>query len=165
MRPGARMPISVIWGYRNKFKEDIILQPHNKVTFYTPEFHNPQQMNRILIDCSVEGTPHGEMHRQPPQVIWVCVGENTDDGLSGCRPTFPILYFTSSPLTRTSVLSGMIARTGGQLLQQHPHFLSFLQAWVDRPLPLELAVDVATHFEHHLGHPAEVDGFVRGVKE
>jgi hypothetical protein len=40
----GRDAVSVIWGYGNEFKEDVTLQPHNKVAFYTPEFHNPQQM-------------------------------------------------------------------------------------------------------------------------
>jgi hypothetical protein len=78
--------LHVIWAYGNKFKEDVTLQPHNTVAFYTPEFHNPQQMNRILLDCNVEGTPDGETHRRPLQVIWVRVGENTDDGLRGGPP-------------------------------------------------------------------------------
>jgi hypothetical protein len=59
----------VIWGYGNEFKEDVTLQPHNKVAFYTPEFHNSQQMNQIQLDCSIEGTPDGKTHRWPPQVI------------------------------------------------------------------------------------------------
>ena len=61
--------VSVIWGYGNKFNEEVTLQPHNNITFYTPEFHNPQQMNWILLDCSIEGTPDGEMHRRPLQVL------------------------------------------------------------------------------------------------
>ena len=59
----------------------------------------------------------------------------------------------------------MIVRTGSQLLQQHPDFLSSLQAWIDRPLLLQLAVVVGTYFEHRLGHPQEVDRFIRVVKE
>jgi hypothetical protein len=59
----------------------------------------------------------------------------------------------------------MIVTTGGRLLQQHPHCLSSLQTWVDRPSPLELAVVVGTHFEHRLGHPQDEDGIVRVVKE
>jgi hypothetical protein len=94
----GRDVVSVIWGYRNEVKEDITLQPHNKVAFYTPEFHNPQQMNWVLLDCSVEGTPDGETHRWAPQVIWVRVGDIMDDGLCGCRPTFLVLYFTYLPL-------------------------------------------------------------------
>jgi hypothetical protein len=93
------------------------------------------------------------------------MGENTDDGLCGCRPTFLVLYFTFSPPTRTSLLSGIIARTGGRLLQQHPRVLSSLQAWVDRPSLLEWAVVVGTHFEHHLGHSPKVYGFIGVVKE
>jgi hypothetical protein len=59
----------------------------------------------------------------------------------------------------------MIARTGSWQLQQHPYFLSSLQAWVDRLSLVELAIVVSTHFEHCLGHPQEVDGFVGVVKE
>jgi hypothetical protein len=49
----------VIWGYGNEFKEDVTLQPHNKVAFYRLEFHNPRQMNRILLDCTIEGMLDG----------------------------------------------------------------------------------------------------------
>jgi hypothetical protein len=141
--------VNVIWGYKNEFKADIMLQPHNKVTLYMPDFYNPEQMSRILLNCSVDVGPGGDTHRWPPQVIWVRVGKNTDVGQRGRRPTFPILYFCSSPLPKTSLYSGMIVRTGSWLLQQHHHFLSSLQAWVDRLLPIELAVVVGTHFKHH----------------
>jgi hypothetical protein len=113
----------VIWGYGNEIKEVVTLQPHNKVTFYTLEFHIPQQMNRILLDCSVEGTPDGETHRQPPQVIRVRSGENMDKGLHSRCTIFPVLYFNFSPPTGTSQFSEMIARTGSRLRQQNPHFV------------------------------------------
>jgi hypothetical protein len=155
----------VISAYRNEFKEDITLQPYNEVAFYRPEFHNPQQMHWILLNCRLEGMSDGETHRRPQQVIWVYMGENTDDRFRGYCPKFPVLYFTCSLLNRTSLFSGMIARTGSRLWQQHPHFLLSLQAWVDKRVLLKLAVVVSTHFVHHLGYPQNVYGFVRVVKE
>jgi hypothetical protein len=59
----------------------------------------------------------------------------------------------------------MIAMTGIQQFQQHPHVSLSLQSWDDTPSPLELAVVVVKHFEHCLGHPQEVDGFIRVVIE
>lgn len=157
--------VSVIWGYENEFKEGITLYPHNKVIFYMLEFHNPQEINCILLDSSAEGTPDGETHRWPHQIMWMHVDENTNNALCGHRSIFPILYFTFSTPTRTSLVSRMIVMTGSRLLQQHPHFLSSLYTWVHRPWLLEFAVDVDIHIKYRLGHLQQVDEFVRVVKE
>ena len=78
----------MIWGYGNEFKEDVTSQPHNQVAFYTPELHNPQQVNRMLLELSIEGMPDVESHRQAMQVIWVHVSEYMDGELRTHCPTF-----------------------------------------------------------------------------
>jgi hypothetical protein len=71
----GRDAVCMIRGYRNQFKADITLQHHIMLAIFTPECYDPQLMNQLLLDCSVEGTPDGETHRQLPQVICGHMGD------------------------------------------------------------------------------------------
>jgi hypothetical protein len=162
----GREVVSLIWGPDDLFQEALLVTVHNKVASFAMDFHVPEDVNKVRLDCTINNRPSQvAIHKCPAQSIWARVADNdlNEDTFRGRRPTFPLLYFTFTPPLRILEISDWIARVGGKLAT-HAHFVPSLQSWVKRPSLLELAIGIGTRFQHRSGDPEEVDGFVRVVK-
>ena len=154
--------VSLLWGAGEDFKHEVQVVPHNKVRFFTAEFHTPLNFTSGLLDCSVQNVP-GCIYKRPPQVVWERLDDNGNDGLRGRRPAFPLLYFTLTPPIKVLDIQNVIRNSGGSL-KLSSKFIPSLKTSVVRPSDLQLAAAVGTSFQHHSGDPQEVDGFIRVIK-
>lgn len=155
--------VSLLWGSGDDFKREVEVVPHNKVRFFTNRFHTPLDFTSGLLDCSVQNIT-GCIYKRPPQVVWERLGADVnDDGLRGRRPAFPLLYFTLTPPLKVLDIQEVIRKSGGSL-NLSSKFIPSLKESVVRPSTLQLAAAVGTSFQHRLGDPEEVDGFIRVVK-
>jgi hypothetical protein len=161
----GREAVSLLWGPDGLFQETLLVRVHNKVASFAMDFHIPEDVKKVGLDCTINRPSQGSIHKRPAQSIWARVADNdwNEDTFRGRRPTFPLLYFTFTPPLRVLEITDWIAQVGGKLVT-HAHFVPSLQAWVKRPSPLELAIGIGTKFQHRSGDPEEVDGFVRVVK-
>ena len=160
----GRDAVHLIWGAGDDFKRQVIINVHNKVRARGRTFHNPENIDQTLLDCTLIPDLTVSQYKRPPQVVWNRVAENdSDDGLRGRRPAFPLLYFTFTPPLVALSIRDLISRCGGELVL-HSHYIPSQKESVLRPSPMQLAVVVGTTFKHRLGHPEEVDGFIRVVR-
>ena len=154
--------VGLLWGAGDDFKHEVEVLPYNKVRFYANRFHTPLDHARGLLDCSVQNVS-GCIYKRPPQVVWERLDGNTSDGLRGRRPAFPLLYFSFSPPLKVLDIQDVIRKSGGSL-KLFSKFIPSLRAFVARPSALGLAAAVGTGFQHRLGNPEVVDGYIRVIK-
>jgi len=97
----------LVLGYdQNVLLDSILIKLQNGLLYYSQPFHNPTSVERLGLDCKVEYTNANQGIMPEAHNIWVQYTQSEendhDNTFQGQIPCFLVLYFSWTPLSRSS---------------------------------------------------------------
>jgi len=155
----------LVLGYdQNALIDSIFIKLQNGLLYYCQPFHCPTSVERLGLDCKVEYTIANQGIMPECHKVWVQYTEsNLDNTFQGRVPSFPVLYFSRTPLNQ--ILQFQERLPARKTISTISNRCKKTQQWIVHSQAQEYMVVISTKYKDPHGWADCVDGFIRVVTQ